>query len=517
VTVGMALTLGACSQWDPYNADRIGEAAKPGPIATNGNVVIVSRNIHGIYSNLMSCIRTRADVICIQEADIAESDAIDFHEQAAAAGYKCKWGRPTQLSKTSGGRDGRRVAMLVKHPTKVHILDDNEDDNTQYLRATGRWMECMIPVSDGRKQIIVACLYGISGSNNDNCKYEDNERLTAASLVRMDCYKDIAYYICTDINVDPQTSAVLTKAREAGIAYDIVNDYFEGNPAPTFKADGVEQHMTGKGVTRLDTIISNSVATHAVDTILYDYISGKGCDHVPLQLGLSTNKFNDEIDTPAMPAALNLRTLTGMTQAERNKTLAEEAEWFTTIWGHHNRAFEDAIRSKNVDEAHRIWCLAAEQFLWKCQRLGEGQVLPKHKPRRGQVMPTYKQQIAGQICDVTRMTRNAFTTKIDMALGLAHDLKMRIRRLVNGEENRDAATKEQLKEQWEHVISIKAHEVQGEVEGTSSSPNEYDTSTAGKTLWRLASAARKIRDSIDKYIPKRTSNVKYVQKEKRQL
>ena len=36
--------------------------------------------------------------------------------------------------------------------------------------------------------------------------------------------------------------------------------------------------------------------------------------------------------------------------------------------------------------------------------------------------------------------------------------------------------------------------------------------TAGKTLWRLASAARKIRDSIDKCIPKQSSNVKYVQK-----
>ena len=55
--------------------------------------------------------------------------------------------------------------------------------------------------------------------------------------------------------MDPKPSAVLTKAREAGMAHDIINDYFEGRPAPTLKANGVEQDMNGKGVARLDTII----------------------------------------------------------------------------------------------------------------------------------------------------------------------------------------------------------------------------------------------------------------------
>jgi len=129
-------------------------------------------------------------------------------------------------------------------------------------------MECMVPVNDGRKQMIIASLYGVSGANSDNSKHDENERLVAAALVRMDFYKDFAYYICADMNVDPLTSAVLTKAREAGIGYDIVHDYFEGSPAPTFKANGVEKDMCGNGVTRLDTIISNGVTTHAMDTIL---------------------------------------------------------------------------------------------------------------------------------------------------------------------------------------------------------------------------------------------------------
>ena len=227
-------------------------------------------------------------------------------------------------------------------------MDAMGDSNLMYLRASGRWMECMIPVGDGSKQIIVAILYGISGANTDNPKYEENERLIAAALIRMNTYKDIAYYICTDINVEPSKSEVLTKAREAGLAYDIVADFFEGKPPPTFKADGVFEGMAGTGVTRLDTIIANGVATHAIDTIGYDYQHGKGFDHVPLNLKINEEKFKDEIETPTMPSALTLRTLTGMTQGERNKTLKEEATWFGEIWQLHKQDFENALYERNV-------------------------------------------------------------------------------------------------------------------------------------------------------------------------
>ena len=109
----------------------------------------------------MACIRTLPDVIRIQEADIVESDVMDFREQAASAGYECKWGQPVQIATTSGGRNGRRVAMLVKHPTKCHILEDDDDPNNKYLRASGRWMECMVPVNDGGKHIIIASMYRV--------------------------------------------------------------------------------------------------------------------------------------------------------------------------------------------------------------------------------------------------------------------------------------------------------------------------------------------------------------------
>ena len=89
LVVGLIL-VGACINWNLYVATKVGQAAVPGPAVVSGPVVIVSRNIHGIYANLMACIRTKADVICIQEADIADSDVMDFREHAVAAGYECK-------------------------------------------------------------------------------------------------------------------------------------------------------------------------------------------------------------------------------------------------------------------------------------------------------------------------------------------------------------------------------------------------------------------------------------------
>ena len=48
---------------------------------------IVSRNIRGVYKNLGNAIRTKADVVCLQEADIFESEVGDFCAQALVAGY----------------------------------------------------------------------------------------------------------------------------------------------------------------------------------------------------------------------------------------------------------------------------------------------------------------------------------------------------------------------------------------------------------------------------------------------
>ena len=55
-------------------------------IDTVQNMRITTRNVHGIMSNLMATLRSGTDIICVQEADVAEANVADLTEQALAAG-----------------------------------------------------------------------------------------------------------------------------------------------------------------------------------------------------------------------------------------------------------------------------------------------------------------------------------------------------------------------------------------------------------------------------------------------
>ena len=70
---------------------------------TDQRLHIVSRNIRGIYTNLANVIRTRADVVCIQEMDICEAEVRDFQAQAAVANYSVYFANKTPLTKDSAG------------------------------------------------------------------------------------------------------------------------------------------------------------------------------------------------------------------------------------------------------------------------------------------------------------------------------------------------------------------------------------------------------------------------------
>jgi hypothetical protein len=87
---------------------------------------------------------------------------------------------------------------------------------------------------------------------------------------------------------------------------------------------------------------------------------------------------------------------------------------------------------------------------------------------------------------------------------------MRLRRLANGEERRGKATKEQLKENSEIIFRIRADENEGEIQDVDSKTKEYDSQTAGKTLWRLAKATRNLKGAINKILPSKERKVKYI-------
>ena len=142
----------------------------------------------------------------------------------------------------------------------------------------------------------VACFYGIAGASSDCSKREENEKLTAAFLLRAAQKKDVPYIICTDLNLDPSLSQNTQKVIEAGLIFDSFKDGYGGQPPPTFCRAGLTEEITttGNGATRIDTIFSNPAANHAIQIMQYLYTASITFDHVPLRIILSIIKFHVE-------------------------------------------------------------------------------------------------------------------------------------------------------------------------------------------------------------------------------
>jgi hypothetical protein len=415
-TLFVVIAFAVYAQWDPHQAERIGEAGKPGPLADHmsrqaseianaGLFTITTRNVHGLMANLMGTVRSGTQVICVQEADLSEPNVADITNQALTAGYIIHWGKGGPISKDGHTRWGRRTCIMVQSDIKAKDISIDADDNTQYLHSTGRWVERLLPVKDGSEQVIVACLYGVSGASGKQSEYEENERLVAAAIARKAQFGDVPYIIATDLNVNPDKSETLQKAIDAQITYDIVKDAHGGSPPMTFCRQGVHEGMQGSGVTRIDAFLINTAACHVFNKVRYDYRSGKTFDHVPINLTLSLEKFEDYIKVASRPAELNVTSLTGMKMGERKRTIEHRQSRFTEVWARHAARFRTMIDTQDLEGAHNIWCLAAETFLWELQN--PTMPLPPSKPRRGTVMPTYWQKVTGKTCDTTSIARNS--------------------------------------------------------------------------------------------------------------
>ena len=251
--------------------------------------------------------------------------------------------------------------------------------------------------------------------------------------------------------------------------------------------------MKGSGKTRIDTFLVNPTAAHANAGIEYDYASGRTFDHVPINMYINMKRFEDTISVAIQPAPIQVASLSGLKQVERNRCLRRREEKYDEVWKKHSQPFREAIEERDIEKAHAIWCLAAETYLWELQ--GNGKSLPMSKPRRGKVLPRCVQKVAGKVCDHSRMERNWFTQGVDRVIGLAHDLKQRLRRLLQTKQDGDLTTEEWALREKQQLV-IKVSETEGEVEGTEEA-NVYDHKTAGKTTWRLAKEVTKLGKEFD--------------------
>ena len=86
---------------------------------------------------------------------------------ASSAEYQIFLGAPTVLALDGRTNSGRRVAILIKGKAEAEIIADKADKHISMLLLSGRWLEVSVPVGDGKQQIVVSTLYGVSGASNE--------------------------------------------------------------------------------------------------------------------------------------------------------------------------------------------------------------------------------------------------------------------------------------------------------------------------------------------------------------
>ena len=164
--------------------------------------------------------------------------------------------------------------------------------------------------------------------------------------------------------------------------------------------------MDGDATTRIDLVLANMTASHLCHKLEYCYSLARGLDHVPLRVTSNEQKFNDEVVVALQPAKLPEIEYQPLTAKQKNELQAERADQYEAVWSTVSADFDNAINSEVINAAHRLWCWAAETFLWRTDpNLFH---LPTHFPRRGLILPRIAQPIANRINNDTGVAWGPF-------------------------------------------------------------------------------------------------------------
>lgn len=265
------------------------------------------------------------------------------------------------------------------------------DQHTVELAESGRWIERLIPVEDGHTFIIIASLYRISGASGE---------LIISAMHRAAQFSTTPYFLCSDLNQDPRDSGPIQAVLEEGILSDLAADWAgaEANTTPTFRREGVYKGMNGPGTTRIDVILANAVASAAVTDVSTVWDCTAVFDHTPIAVTLSTEVMQQDVMRAGRPIGIVsdkhcYALKEGMSRYERDARKKQAEHSYKAVAKVFEKNFNEAIDRENVEDAHRIWCLVAEMWLYLAQETNEGQgpcidkFMRKGIPRRGQAMP----------------------------------------------------------------------------------------------------------------------------------
>ena len=345
----------------------------------------------------------QADFYAWQETEVTLESRQSCHGSLGQLGYLTASAFCNHDGMQESGAERKSCVAISKqgYRTPMYALEIGDPD-TAMLAESGRWVERMAPVCDGSTYIIIASLYGFSGASGDPALARRNEKLASAAVCRAAQFLTVPYYLCTDLNQNPEECNPVLTAVQTGILVDLPADWAEDKHAlqATFRKEGVYKEMSGTGTTRIDTILSNVVGAAAVTGVEYIVNRAAIFDHMAVQITLSLPRMQQQVQRAGRPIGLNVdahayRMHPAMAKERKQELERAAEESYMRVWKIFEPAFQEAEERGNVDEVHRLWCLVAE--LWLCMSQ-EAEKMPgqqydikdfyqKGVPRRGSVMP----------------------------------------------------------------------------------------------------------------------------------
>ena len=124
----------------------------------------------------------------------------------------------------------------------------------------------------------------------------------------------------------------------------------------------------------------------------YDYDTAKGFDNVAITMQLDIKRFSDRILTIDAPSPLKTPTQPGGIEGQKLRDKLDSR--FMETWTYHKKDLDNAVILRTLDDAHDIWCLASETFLWRYCSADWSADLPQNQPTRGRKLPMVERDIA---------------------------------------------------------------------------------------------------------------------------
>ena len=200
----------------------------------------------------------------------------------------------------------------------------------------------------------------------------------------------------------PELSHPVTTAVGTGLLVDLAADWLgtaNGVP-PTFRRSGVYQGMSGAGITRIDTVLTNCIGAAVVTNVRYHWEGSSVYDHVPISVTLNHTRMQQQVWRAGRPigidTAKHLYKAQPCANAETRAKLKEAAaETYQAFWKPFEAEFAKAEAGNDYEETHRLWCLTAELWLYLSQIDDHDPWTEKELdgfykrgvPRRGKPMP----------------------------------------------------------------------------------------------------------------------------------